>query len=204
MPIRGRKQQTIDAMKRMITVAGYPANYIAVSGIEDVETTLEVSTQTGAKPLVSSSPKLTYWQALNEATKTLRDDALVVNVANDVLPCSNWLNRAMQTYQAHGDKLVGFNGDGYIDHACHFMISMRYLRELGGYPIWYYHNFGDTELCTRAREQNKFIKSEYAILFHNHPIVSGAQSDTTYDEGSSTFAADQVMFNRRRSAQWTF
>ncbi len=204
MPIRGRMNQSIDTMKRLQQTAEYSAHYYAVSGMEDMEVTLKVAESSSSKPLVSSSPKLTYWYALHEATKNLPDDALVVNVANDVLPCVQWLRRAVDAYTERGDILIGFNGDGYIHHACHFLISMKYLRSLGGWPIWYHHNFGDTELCIRSIMNNRFFKHPWAVLFHNHPIVSGAKTDTVYTEGSVTYQQDQAMYERRRNAQWTF
>lgn len=204
MPIRGRKEQSVDAMVRLVDSSGLPARYYAVSGMEDVEVTLAVAGKSGAKPLVSSSPKLTYWQALNESTKSLDDSALVVNVANDVLPCKNWLLRAHEVYQAHGDFLVGFNGDGYVGHSCHFLISMKFIRELGGWPVWYHHNYGDTELCVRANELGRYAKAPWAILFHNHPIVSGQKSDSVYLEGNETASADERMFIARRGKRWSF
>ena len=204
MPIRGRMNQSVDVMKRLQHTAGYPAQYYAVSGMEDMEVTLKVAEMSRTKPLISSSPRLTYWYALHEATKNLPDDSLVVNVANDVLPSASWLQLAIDAYEYYGDMLVGFNGDGYIHHACHFLISMKHLRVYGGWPIWYHHNFGDTALCIRALDDERFVKSPWAILFHNHPIISGAETDTVYTEGSSTYQQDKQMFERRRNAEWKF
>lgn len=206
MPVRGRAEQSIECMKRLMKFASYHATFIAVGGHEDLATINRIASEvSGVIAVPYNDKKATYWQALKRATDALPDDALVVNVANDLIPAIHWLRNAVTTYDHYSnDYIVGFNGDGYqYDHSCHFLISMKHLRELGGWPIWYHHNFGDTELITRAKANHRYIKDVFAILFHNHPIISGAQNDMVYEEGSITFAFDQALFEKRKAAQWS-
>ena len=155
MPIYGRKEQSVEAMRRLINTASYSAVYVAVGGVAQVDTIDLCGRIAGVQRHVASPENCTYWEALHYATQNASDDTLVVNVANDVLPAAHCLLRAMEWYNAAQDTMVGFNGDGHGDqHACHFLISMRRLRSYGGWPLWYYHNFGDTELCTRAAQSD--------------------------------------------------
>ena len=207
MPIRGRQAQSIECMNRLIKTASYPATYIAVGGIDDRDTVSAVAKANApaCMPMYYNDAKATYWQALKIATIGLPDDALIVNVANDLLPAVHWLRNAISSYDNFGsDYVIGFNGDGYKhEHSCHFMISMKHINEFGGWPIWYHHNFGDTEIIMRATHQRRYLKDVFAILFHNHPIVAGAPNDDVYTEGSSTFEFDRQLFEKRKAAQWS-
>ena len=203
MPVRGRKEQSVDAMRRLIGTASYAATYLAVAGLEDYDTVTAVGQVAGCASVVVNAPVASYWQGLKRATDALPDNALIATVANDVLPCINWLTNAVDHYNADSDNIVGFNGDGYDDkHACHFLISMKRVRSYGGWPVWYYHNFGDTEFVTRARQVGKFVKPPYAILFHNHPAVSRARPDDVYELGQQRFHLDKQLFELRKDSQW--
>jgi len=204
MPIYGRKMQSVEAMRRLINTASYSAQYIAVGGVAQVDTIDLCGQIAGVQRHVASTENCTYWEALHYATQNASGDTLVVNVANDVLPGAHWLLRAIEGYNEANDTVVGFNGDGHGEHhACHFMISMKRIRAMGGWPIWYNHNFGDTEICTRAREQYAFYKAPWAILYHNHPVM-GAAFDDVYHKGNATFERDRQMFLNRQERQWTF
>ena len=210
MPVHGRKEQSVDTMRRLIGTAHYPATYLAVGGYADADIVNAVGSVAGCQPIMVNTPVATYWQSLERATVGLADDALVVNVANDVLPCHMWLQRAIQDYQTQYEKynsphgqVIGFNGDGHLEeHACHFMIAMERVRLYGGWPTWYHHNFGDTEIITRADDSGDFYKSKFAILFHNHPYVSGAASDSVYAEGQQKFMDDRRLFEHRKANGW--
>lgn len=97
---------------------------------------------------------------------------------------------------------MGFNGDGHgPEHSCHFLIHRLLLAQLGGWPTWYRHNFGDTELCQRAAGLGCYAKAAWAILYHNHP-VAGAAADGVYAEGGAHWAEDQRLFEERRRLGW--
>lgn len=203
MPIRGRAAQSVDAMNRLRATAGHTADFIAVGGANERETLTAIDSSTATRLMVQA-PNLTYWQALKFASDELPDSTYVVNVANDILPCANWLRYAVDRASSHPEQVIGFNGDGHGPwHACHFMISMRQLRMYGGWPTWYWHNFGDTEIVTRASEDKIFYKHPWAVLFHNHPIVSAAPNDEVYAAGQQRFNDDRQLFEQRRAAQWT-
>lgn len=209
MPLRGRVNQSVDAMRRLMETASYPARYIAVGGTGDLEVIHAVAQVKNVHAITATKFAITYWEALKFATDNLPASTLVVNTANDVLPVIHWLRNAVEMYDVESslarDKVVGFNGDGHgINHACHFMISMARVRKYGGWPIWYSHNFGDTEICTRAMENTAFIKAPYAILFHNHPAVSRSQTDAVYDQGNANFMRDKHTFTQRKENGWSF
>lgn len=201
MPVRGRYEQSIDCMKRLISTAGYPAKYIAITGADDEYIVRDM--QNFCTGMVSQSPSLTYWQALHYATVDVPDDTYIVNVANDILPCNLWLLRATEILSQQPWKVIGFNGDGYLDHACHFIIQMKRIRNTGGWPLWYFHNFGDTEIIYRARQDGLFHKDPWSILFHNHPIISGQQTDDVYKLGMEHYEHDKRLFEHRRQSGWT-
>jgi hypothetical protein len=202
MPVRGRREKSVEAMKRLKETAGYKASYVAIAGGADQEILQAMAGHcTAIVHLYQDS--LTYWQALHLSTKALPDDTYVVNVANDIIPAVNWLRRAVDYVNARPEAVIGFNGDGYdTRHACHFMISMKQVRAYGGWPVWYHHNFGDTEIITRAIEDGLFHKDPWAILFHDHPNVSGSQTDDVYRDGSRKFNEDMKLFEKRRGNKW--
>ena len=108
------------------------------------------------------------------------------NLANDLLPGQHWLQRAVAAYAAtfgDGPGLLGFN-DGHheTEHSCHFLISRMLLDDYGGWPVWYDHNYGDTELCQRAIADGLYAKAPWATLFHDHPYFGG-DDDSVYAEG---------------------
>jgi hypothetical protein len=203
MPVHGRMMQTVDCMKRLKAMAGYPASYTAIGGLHNDATLMLLD---GICTVMrSQSASLTYWYALHMATAHLPDDAYVVNVANDVLPCAHWLTRYAEHIKRFPHHVFGFNGDGYEqNHACHFGIQMKRIRNTGGWPTWYYHNYGDTEICTRAIEDGAFHKDPWAILFHNHPIISGQEMDEVYVKGSEHQSRDADLYLKRRASQWTY
>lgn len=209
MPVRGRQEQTLTAMRRLINTATYQAKYVAVSGSEDVKTLEMLAGLYDVKAFKAESPTLTYWQALQSATLYEPDHTLIVTVANDVLPVIHWLRNAINIYSSRSDDpVIGFNGDGYMPdengyaHSCHFMISARRVRRYGGWPIWYQHNFGDTEIIARAHEEGAYVKAPYAILYHDHPGVAGASMDDVYRIGAAGFENDRKLFVKRRNNQW--
>lgn len=203
MPIRGRLEQTVDTLRRMRETGGYDAQYYAVGGSDESDT-LSALEGIADKRLMSPTPALTYWQALSFATQDAADSTYIAMVANDLLPCSNWLQRAADWVEREPGLVVGFNGDGYgPNHSCHFLISMERIRAYGGWPVWYWHNFGDTEIIQRATEEGIYRKHPYAILFHNHPIVSRAPHDSVYAEGAMRYNDDQALYLRRSKSRWS-
>jgi hypothetical protein len=111
------------------------------------------------------------------------DTPLLVNLANDLIPGMHWLARAVTAYRSAfgaGDGMIGFNGDSHeVNHSCHFLISRSLLERYGGWPTWYDHNYGDTELCQRAIADRCYGKAPWALLFHDHPYFGGAD-DAVY------------------------
>jgi hypothetical protein len=152
---------------------------------------------------------LSYWQALHHMTLYTRSTH-IVNLANDLLPGRDWLARGWRDYQARytlWDKsmvagLLGFN-DGLHEsgHSPHFLIARDLLEDFGGWPVWYQHEYGDTELCHRAQACGRYAKSAYAILYHDHPYT-GAPMDTEYTDAWAMRRDDMALFQKRKAAGW--
>ncbi len=209
LPCRGRHEQTLECVRRMVATAGLPHNdvwkMVLVGGSNDEEIVSDVSKKIGVYGLIESEPQLTYWTALQRATNDFPAEYYAC-IANDLLPVVNWLSSAvhkMQTTFSDGIGMVGFNGDGHPEsHSAHFLISKTLLDSFGGWPVWYSHNFGDTELCIRARNMGRYTKSPWSVLFHNHPWISAHADDEVYAQGRSRFSVDQALFTERQNNGW--
>lgn len=206
MPIYNRVDQAISAFTRLRVTAGVACSWIAVGGHGQISNLQRIVNADHTITAVHSATRerLSYWEALQLATIRLSDDDLVCAIASDVLPCTSWLKRASDWYMQHerDDYMIGFNGDGHTEHhACHFMVSMARLKSIGGWPVWYDHNYGDTELCARALELKRFYKHPYSILYHNHPY-SGGTHDDVYSRGQQHVDHDAKLFYARSRNQW--
>lgn len=200
LPCRGRAEQTARNVRRLLDTAGDGAGgwrlTCVVGGEPDVYEVVK-----GACPDMLFTPhRLTYWQALAYATE--RTDApLLVNLANDLLPGAQWLARAVAAYDAAGGRyqVLGFN-DG-ISSTAHFLISRAWLMDMGGWPVWYDHMCGDTEIVARAQEQGVYGTLPWAVLYHDHHMT-GAARDAVYAEGEARWADDRARFVRRQAEGW--
>lgn len=209
LPCRGRKEQTLDVVQRLLATSGlqYGVDWklVLVSGTDDADIVESVASQCNVSGVVDSAPRLSYWEALHVGSQEHKA-SLYVCVANDVLPCINWLaiaHKKMLDTFSDGVGIVGFNGDGHGEsHSCHFMISEVLLEWYGGWPVWYHHNFGDTELITRARQEGRYVKSPWAILFHDHPWIAAKEDDHVYSEGRSQANTDGMLFTLRKANGW--
>lgn len=207
LPCRGRKDITIECVKRLKYTSELKYNLVTVSGKEDSNIVYETE-KYGAIPLVSPKPKLTYWEALQYATEKHTNEPLIANLSNDILPGKEWLRRGLIAYDKQIGRdnigMVGFSGDSHGgEHACHFLIHRTLLSRYGGWPVWYKHNFGDTELCSRAIKDNIFYKDPWALLFHNHAYFYGQErDDNVYREGRQYEKRDEDLFYQRKALNW--
>lgn len=205
MPCRGRAEQTVANVRRLLATAGAVEWSLTCIGADSERDVLMACSAAGAKVRhILDRERLTYWQALSEETR-LTDAPLLVNLANDVLPGQHWLARAVAAYaQTFGDGLgmVGLN-DGHheTNHSCHFLIHRGLLDRYGGWPVWYDHNYGDTELCQRAIADNVYVKAPYATLFHDH-VYFGGKDDEVYAEGRARAEQDRQTYEDRRLRGW--
>lgn len=215
MPCRGRAAQTAENVRRLLATAGlnhdvdwqlHLAGGYQESGLLPTIAS-QIAGETGISIVLHSSQEsqLSYWHALTMATERT-SASLLLNLANDLWACDDWLKFAVADYQARfgqGDGLLGFAGDGHgPQHSCHFLISRGLLERYGGWPVWYQHNFGDTELCTRAQQDGIYHKSTTAWLEHCHPMLERAPDDAVYQAGRATYQQDQALFVARRAAGW--
>jgi len=205
LPCRGRKEQTIVNARRLLATAGYEQWRLYAVGGKDESDTLSGLARLGIPTFTTQADRLTYWEALAEVTATTTEP-LIACLANDLIPGQHWLRRAVVAYQetfGGGPGMVGFNGDSHeLNHSCHFLISRELLARYGGWPVWYQHNFGDTELCERAIADGLYAKAPWALLFHDH-VYWGGQDDAVYAEGRATVERDQRLYERRKRMQWS-
>lgn len=207
MPCRGRTEQTVQNVKRLLATAGYDDWELWLVGtVVDMQPLVSLTSDSRVRIEVIAGQRLTYWNAL--ARVTLRTDAeLLCNLANDLIPGMHWLKRAVEAYDQvfHGANdygLLGFNGDSHeTEHSCHFLIASDLLTSIGGWPTWYDHNFGDTELCQKTIALGFYAKAPYALLFHDHPYFGGTD-DEIYREGRASSDQDQQLYETRRRAGW--
>lgn len=206
MPCRGRAEQTVANIQRLLATAG-DTRWRLWCVIDDDPHVYDLIGAFGTGRLqmcVLPMGKHGYWHALTHATEAT-DAELLVNLANDLLPGPRWLERGLAAYRERfgdGHGLMGFNGDGHgPEHSCHFIIHRQLLKRYGGWPVWYRHNFGDTELCTRAQQDGCYAKAPWALLYHDHPIA-GKASDEVYAAGMADWNRDQQLFRERWRAGW--
>lgn len=208
MPCRGRPEQTVANIRRLLGTAGMgqgPETWQLIC-IVDRDDTVQRALVDADLPIWRMDARHKgYWNALRQATDYWPEFSHVVNLANDLLPGQHWLKRAADAYQqTFGEDagMIGFN-DGHheVGHSCHFLIDRRLLASFGGWPVWYDHNFGDTELCQRAIADGVYAKAPWAVLYHDHPYFGGGD-DQVYQEGRAEVERDQRLYHERRRAGW--
>ena len=205
MPCRGRAEQTVRNVKRLLATAGY-GDWRLTCIVDDDPIVAEA-----LRPILHPNDLVVwgggpsgYWKAMRYGTA--RSEAThLVNLANDLLPGQHWLQRAVAAYQVtfgDGPGLLGFN-DGHheTEHSCHFLISRTLLDDYGGWPVWYDHNYGDTELCQRAIADGLYAKAPWCTLFHDH-VYFGGTDDEVYQEGRANAGKDRLLYEWRRDHGW--
>lgn len=205
MPCRGRTEQTIANVKRLLAMAGR-VEWQLICMVDSDHTTHTALVEAKQPIWVAANNFGGYWSCLSAAFAQWPEFPLIVNLANDLLPGRDWLERCYGAYRARfgegGDGLMGFN-DGLHgpELSPHFLISRRLLDRYGGWPVHYQHNYGDTELCLRALQDSCYGKAAWAVLYHNHPFM-GASEDSVYSEGQASFNQDRALFYERRERGW--
>ena len=211
MPCRGRETQTLAVVKRLVATAGQVDWRLTCIGAKTESNLLQYVSHMGVHTrCLLDRERLTYWQAMQYETEFYATDGaqapqLICNLANDLLPGQHWLQRAVAAYaQTFGEEpgMIGLN-DGHHEagHSCHFLIHRQLLARYGGWPVWYDHNYGDTELCQRAIAEGRYAKAPWATLFHDHPYFGGAD-DAVYAEGRAQGDRDHQLYEWRRARNW--
>lgn len=205
MPCRGRAEQTVRNVRRLLATAGNVEWQLICIGGETEQDLLMACSAAGAKVRhILDARRLTYWQAMAEETRLSGADLLAC-LANDLLPGQHWLARAYAAYRelfGDGPGMIGFN-DGHwgVEHSPHFLISRSLLDRYGGWPVWYDHNYGDTELVERAIADGLYAKAPWAVLYHDH-VYFGGQDDATYAEGRARAERDRLLYEQRKASGW--
>lgn len=204
MPCRGRAEQTVRNVRRLLATAGRVDWQLICMADDDPVVYSALEQADLPIKLLQASIHRGYWHVVNAADVAYKMP-LIANLANDLLPGRDWLARCYAAYRARfgdGDGLMGFN-DGIHgpDLSPHFLISRNLLDRYGGWPVWYRHNYGDAELCERAKADGCYGKAPWAVLYHDHPI-NGAAHDSVYSEGSASQDADGTLFFNRRRQAW--
>jgi len=204
MPCRGRAEQTVANVRRLLATAG-DVEWQLICVVDGDVAVMGALANADLPIWRMDTAQRGYWPALQQATDHWPEFSHLVNLANDLLPGMHWLKRAADAYQqtfGSGDGMIGFNGDSHeVDHSCHFLISRGLLTRYGGWPVWYDHNFGDTEICQRAITDGCYAKAPWALLYHDHPYWGG-QDDAVYAEGRASVERDQALYQQRRAQGW--
>lgn len=206
MPVKGRTAETIDLVPRLISTAGAPLEMVMVID-SDPEIASAVGGMGWSIGIITNESRHGYWRSMSDGAKKTTG-ALIVNLANDILPGREWLIRAVEAYGhrfGSGLGIIGFN-DGIHQgtHAGHFMIHRDLLREWYGEDLWpleYDHLWADTEIVQRAIALKIFAVAPWAVLYHNHP-ASGKMGDPVYAIGHAKIDQDRATFERRKAAGW--
>lgn len=209
MPCRGRAAQTVANVRRLLVTAGLeqgPDTWHLICMVDHDAAVMGALANADLPVWRADTAQRGYWRALQQATDQWPAEfSHLVNLANDLLPGHQWLRRAMDAYrEAFGDGpgLLGFNdGIHELGHSPHFLIDRRLLERFGGWPVWYSHTFGDTELCERAIAAGLYAKAPWAVLYHDH-WITGGQPDAVYREGDATAEADRRLFEQRKRQGW--
>jgi hypothetical protein len=93
LPCRGRKEQTIVNVKRLLATAGYDRWRLYAIGGKEESDTLTGLAKLGIPTMTAIADHLTYWEALHEATN-VTSEPLIATLANDLLPGMHWLKRS--------------------------------------------------------------------------------------------------------------
>ncbi len=131
---------------------------------------------------------------------------LVMFLADDTIPQKDFLLLAVKkmydTFGAEMDGLVGLN-DMYWhgEFATHWLASKKLLPYLDGefFHTGYHHNGCDNELTERCRKMGKYVWSEEAKVFHDHPIRPDfkGEDDETYKVVRKYYEEDRALLKKR-------
>ncbi len=209
IPCYGRVDATLSLLPRLIDpkVSGLELSDYEVIAVVNGDNALAERIKSIANVrVIASGRNVGYWKALKAGTR-VANGALIVNLANDLLPGYHWLRKGLTAYEGafkDGIGLCGFNDGIRSDQSAHFMIAKSLLRDWYGedyWPIVYGHSFGDSEVCDRARAIEKYVVAPFAVTFHNH-FYTGAPMDVTYSEGRATMMSDKSLYDARKATNW--
>jgi glycosyltransferase involved in cell wall biosynthesis len=209
MPARGRIAQTLDVIPRLLSTAQYDdwQLWVMVDGDAELYQALQQAHFDARCKVVYGKQRAGYWRAMRAGLRMSNAD-MVVNLANDLLPGTGWLQHAMETFAWQNPQrraLVAFNdGIHHGHHAAHCLTTAEILSGWYGadfFPVMYYHLYADAELTARAQAEGIFRADPWAVLFHNHPYTGG-KPDVIYEEGHEQQDQDKALFERRRANAW--
>lgn len=212
LPVKGRPAETLALIPRLLETAGMALWELTVIVDDDplLASQLLPLQRSGACRLMVMPERVGYWGCLRYALQhrdTYMPPRLVAFLANDLLPGRHWLRRAVEAHAAtfpDGNGMIGFN-DGVNEGQLsgHALISSSLLARWYGADLWprYDHMFGDTELCLRATEEDRYAVAPWAVLYHNHHL-QGGQRDGINVLGERKWSSDAARFERRKTNNW--
>lgn len=218
MPCLGRAAQTIEAARRLVLTAGREDwelllvcdgdDKLAHDLYHNVDSErVSVRTLSHVADAAGLLAPFGYWRCMQAALREI-DSALVVNLANDLLPGRDWLQEAVVRHAERFNgtpALTGFNDGVHAGrHSAHFLIDRSLLHAFYGaalMPVMYQHNYGDTEICERAKAAGVYNVAPFAVLYHNHPLTGG-KHDAVYAQGNANWQNDQRLYEQRKNSRW--
>lgn len=215
MPVKGRPDQTLYVINRLIRMSGLDDDawrlVLVVDDDPALRTALSGQSLGANVMMVATAQRVGYWRAFGggilHAMKSAPSPIThVCNLANDLLPGAHWLRR-MQSFAEENNQtgLTAFNDGIHAgDHAAHFYVNVDtlgrwYPRAYS--PYMYDHMYGDAELTARAKAEGIFAAQPWAVLYHNH-VYLGARNDEIYALGHQRIDTDKALFEARKAQGW--
>jgi len=136
---------------------------------------------------------------------------LICFLGDDTIPQEGFLDEALKAMAELPDGwgLVGLSDETGRELPVHWLADRRILPLLGGefFSTAYNHCFCDQELMDIAKEHNRYVMCEKAVVRHDHPLITGVtitDPDLQHVYSESTFSADRAMYNERKRSRFGY
>lgn len=167
--------------------------------------TAEAIEQAGSNKIVNTRAA-SYAGAINTAIPLTKEPYLFIG-GDDVIFHPGWLEPILELAKDFG--FVGTNDLHNPDvlaqtHATHYLITREYAEQGaiddpdGFLHEGYIHNYTDTEAVATAVKRGQWTPCLESKVEHKHWVWGLADTDATYDKGTTTNHIDAGLFNSRR------
>jgi hypothetical protein len=134
-------------------------------------------------------------------------------LGDDTIPAPGFLDCAIEEIKVFPNMIgmIGFNDqsmrfkDG-SELTNHWVAHRSLLDYLDGefFHTGYIHCFCDNELQMRLSAIGRYKYSQTAIVYHEHPLIVGGESDPDYDRvySKEVYEHDKQLFEKRKANNW--
>ena len=177
MPTKGRPQQALMNVSRVIQFAGVPVKFLLLHD-ESEKDFWSQSKHPNIEPVAVPS-HFTCTDAVAHGLQLIKSTH-VAFVADDFLCSWNWLKFCVMTSTV---GLVAANlGSGWTQKFSGGLAEIAFLEELYGderWPTGYHHFCADDEMAYRARYFGKYFYQPHAILYHLNGDLGFSDNECT-------------------------